>query len=169
MIFDIRKISPIISTCCFSQNSEISLQHIHSIAKIKLILYHSPEFFTTHITILWRVKRSLTHKMVSRDIFLISGLRNLGSKKICTFENYGLGIIWFLIQCRKLLIHFLFDSLQMFTKIYNDFIGRPYTVAPHYIRSCTRCTPESKSKIRLRTIQGFILGKERRLVKSCDT
>ena len=95
-----------------------------------------------------RVKRSLTHKMVSRDIFLISGLRNLGSKKICTFENYGLGIIWFLIQYRKLLIHFLFDSLQIFTEIYHD---SQYTVAPHLVRSCTRCT-ESKSKIRFRTI-----------------
>ena len=112
-----------------------------------------------------RVKRSLTHKMVSRDIFLISGLRNLGSKKICTFENYGLGIIWFLIQYRKLLIHFLFDSLQIFTEIYHD---SQYTVAPHLVRSCTRCT-ESKSRIRFRTSYlGIYFGKERRLVKSWD-
>ena len=131
MIFDIRKISPIISNWRFSQNSVIHLLHIHSIAQIKLILYHSPEFFTTHITILWRVKRSLTHKMVSRDIFLISGLRNLGSKKICTFENYGLGIIWFLIHCQKLQLHFLFDSLQMFTGQSQCFTCRPYTVATH--------------------------------------
>ena len=129
---------PFMEKFVYQKQTQFLSARYYSISKSNKISFDQGSELKTPQPILphLRVKRSLTHKMVSRDIFLISGLRNLGSKKICTFENYGLGIIWFLIQYRKLLIHFLFDSLQIiYRELLQRFTGRPYTIAAQQLEA----------------------------------